>query len=214
MKISLPKNYSFNESAYVHNGILYIESLDSYRALMYDITYTLKWTARCSYCSKKIKRRKTATLDHIIPQDLGGPTIPENLSITCPDCNSLKSNMSEQEFLHFLTLDPGKQKVFFDDLQLYKEYLNKRYVPLLPEEWLTYMSADEITVYPMSNEGTKCKSYKRVTTFYKKYNRLGKPVIVDKDYKLLDGFYTVLFAKNNSIDSIPTIILENVELCY
>ena len=33
----------------------------------------------------------TATLDHIIPQSLGGLNTPENLTTACLTCNSIKS---------------------------------------------------------------------------------------------------------------------------
>ena len=117
MKISLPENYSYNDNdAYVKDGILYITQLESFRALMYDITYHIRDGTKCHFCSKKVVKKRSATLDHIIPQDIGGPSIPDNLYVTCPDCNSLKSNMTESEFLYFLTLSEEKRRIFLKDI--------------------------------------------------------------------------------------------------
>ena len=51
-----------------------------------------------------------------------------------------------------------------------------------------------------------------VENFYSKYGHIPKPIIVDKNGFLLDGFYSVIFAKNNLITSLPAIELENVEV--
>ena len=72
-------------------------------------------------------------MDHLYPQDLGGPTIPNNLAPTCSDCNSEKGNLTE------------------------KQYRNNY---------------------------------------------------------LLDGFLVLIFAKNNNLLRVPTIVLENVEVVF
>ncbi len=63
----------------------------------------------CTYCGKQLiynqqyltdyhlslaqwQRHHQPTLDHIIPESRGGPTVPENLVWTCRDCNSIKNN--------------------------------------------------------------------------------------------------------------------------
>ena len=41
-----------------------------------------------------------------------------------------------------------------------------------------------------------------------------KPIIVDCHNFVLDGFTAVLYAKNNRIKEIQTIVLENVEVIF
>lgn len=53
-----------------------------------------KWT--CRYCGEAVTAT-TATLDHIIPQSLGGPHTPENLMTACLTCNAIKSGRSYEE---------------------------------------------------------------------------------------------------------------------
>ena len=48
--------------------------------------------------------------------------------------------------------------------------------------------------------------------FYKKYQKLPRPIIVDKNNKLLDGYNIIVFANDFNIKKIPVIKLENVEL--
>ena len=62
------------------------------------------------------------------------------------------------------------------------------------------------------NDDYKGKNYKHVKNFYEEYGHLQKPVIVDKKSFLLDGFITLMYAKNKKIRKIPVIKLENVEV--
>lgn len=53
-----------------------------------------KWT--CRYCGEAVTAT-TATLDHIIPQSLGGPNTPDNLTTACLTCNAIKSGRTYGE---------------------------------------------------------------------------------------------------------------------
>lgn len=53
-----------------------------------------KWM--CRYCGEPVVSG-TATLDHIIPQSLGGPNTPENLTTACLTCNAIKSGRTYEE---------------------------------------------------------------------------------------------------------------------
>lgn len=46
---------------------------------------------RCQYCDDDVSR-KTATLDHVLPQSHGGRSIWENCTTACGVCNSKKGN--------------------------------------------------------------------------------------------------------------------------
>lgn len=46
---------------------------------------------RCSYCqTAENVTGSLFTVDHVIPESLGGRTIPENLCLACWECNRLK----------------------------------------------------------------------------------------------------------------------------
>lgn len=48
---------------------------------------------RCSYCQSQQRVRGVAlTVDHIIPQSIGGETTIENLCLACWDCNLAKGD--------------------------------------------------------------------------------------------------------------------------
>ena len=211
MKISLPQNYSYENIADVKDGILHIHKLVNFEDLMYDLTYAIKDSSKCYYCSTPLSR-DTSTLDHMFPKDLGGPTLPDNLCISCTNCNNTKSNMTEKEFIYYLSLSKENKEIFSRDIGLQNHILKKWYSPIIPREWISEESIDKIIVYFFIGNGINGKSYKKVEKNYKKFGRITRPVIVDKNFKLLDGFNVLLFAKNNSIFVLPTIILENVEL--
>lgn len=211
MKIPLPENYFFEDVAEVKDDTLYIHKFN-FKELMYDLTYAIKGCSKCYYCGNPISR-ETSTLDHLYPKDFGGPTIPENLAICCSSCNNKKTNMTEEQFVYFSSiLDDEKKKEFYRDISLHNHILMKWYGPIIPKEWISEQKAEKITVYFFMGKGINGKTYKKVEKNYKKYGRIIRPIIVDKNFKLLAGFNVLLFAKNNSIDVLPTIVLENVEL--
>lgn len=45
----------------------------------------------CQYCDDSVTK-KTATLDHVLPQSLGGKSVWENCTTACSSCNSKKGN--------------------------------------------------------------------------------------------------------------------------
>ena len=45
----------------------------------------------CQYCGVQVTR-KSATLDHVLPQSLGGRSVWENCTTACTVCNSKKGN--------------------------------------------------------------------------------------------------------------------------
>lgn len=64
----------------------------------------------CSYCrSQEAVAGATFTIDHIIPQSLGGSDAPDNLCLACWDCNRLKH-------VHITGTDPesGERTTLFN----------------------------------------------------------------------------------------------------
>lgn len=51
---------------------------------------------RCKYCGRSAPEVRL-TVDHVIPEALGGPDTPDNLVAACSDCNSGKSATSPDE---------------------------------------------------------------------------------------------------------------------
>ncbi|HBI7094978.1 HNH endonuclease (plasmid) [Clostridium perfringens] len=85
----------------------------------------------CCYCGKKLSRRER-TLEHILPINRGGETVPENLAVCCEKCNKEKSDMTLQEYIEY----KDRKKKFVSDIQLkidQEELKKERYVQLLEE---------------------------------------------------------------------------------
>ena len=121
--------------------------------------------------------------------------------------------MTEEQFVYFFSIsDDEKKKEFYRDISLHNHIFMKWYGPIIPKEWISEQKAEKITVYFFMGKGINGKTYKKVEKNYKKYGRIIRPIIVDRNFKLLSSFNVLLFAKNNSIDTLPTIVLENVEL--
>ena len=54
---------------------------------------------QCQYCDKPGTKQRTLTLDHIIPESRGGPTVVGNLITACKPCNTKKTNTPLDAFL-------------------------------------------------------------------------------------------------------------------
>lgn len=110
-------------------------------------------------------------------------------------------------FLNLWGKTSNKNKILQDHIR-YKKKKGYR----LPKDWITSKEVDKILTPICVEQSYKEKKYSKIETFYREYEHLPYPIIVDKNGYLLDGFLVWLFAKNNDIKRVPTIILENVEV--
>ena len=89
----------------------------------------------------------------------------------------------------------------------------ERWLHILPEEWVSQTPISELLVL-MDLTDTNTRKYKKTKEYYSRCKQFPKPIIVDSQRFVLDGFTQVLYAKNNKIKEIPTIVLENVVLIF
>jgi 5-methylcytosine-specific restriction endonuclease McrA len=57
---------------------------------------------RCVYCRAGIEDDIQFTLDHIVPQELGGDNSAQNLTTACKHCNTSKGSKSQRQFFTYL----------------------------------------------------------------------------------------------------------------
>jgi len=57
---------------------------------------------KCAYCNQGIEDGMIFTLDHIVPQELGGTNCAKNLITCCKSCNSVKGTRTFKKFLSYL----------------------------------------------------------------------------------------------------------------
>ena len=218
MIIEIPRGYTFIKDggiiAFEENGILKIYGRKGkFEDVMYDLTYELKGRDKCYYCGRKIENSSQITLDHIHPVSLGGPTIPQNLLPACRKCNSRKENMTPQQFQAYKNLVDEQQRKKFLQEYLNVKLFQERWVHILPEDWISEITISDLLVLMDLND-TNTRKYKRTKEYYMRCKQFPKPIIVDSQRFVLDGFTQVLYAKNNKIKNIPTIILENVAVIF
>lgn len=208
MIMELPEKFSIS-FAEVIDGELLIYELMRYEDLMYELTYALK-KRKCVYCGKKLKRNN-CTLDHRYPRDIGGVSITNNLFPCCPDENSEKGNLTHEEFLKMRTLTKSERSRYLKELEIQKKSILSRIGFKLPKKWVTYENINNIK-YRKPAENLKGKKYYRILEFYKKYKKLPRPIIVDKNNRLLDGYNLIVFSRDFEIRRVPVIKLDNVEI--
>lgn len=217
MIIELPKEFSLNEKrkgvvAFIENDILKITRQTSFRKIMAEIAYEIKGREECQYCHKKVTKEEM-TVDHMFPIDFGGPTISNNLLPSCKGCNNKKGNMTYQQYMTFLKeKNNGLEEVYLKALKKYQEELRKKRIYQIPKKWITEKMINDIVINMNLYENYRKKKYRSYEEYYLKYGILKKPIIVDKNGFLLDGFLQIMVAKNNNVKSIPVIQLENVEV--
>lgn len=220
MIMDLPRRFSIGNSkqkndAYIENGILKIRKTASFRYVVYELTFLLRGGKhKCRYCGKKLDHQKM-TMDHMYPQDMGGPTITNNLLPSCQNCNSEKSDMTAKEYREYIKLKKeGNYKEFVKGLKIKKENMRNNKEYQIPKEWICEKQISTIFVEVRLEDSEQTSKYKKIEEFYSKYEHFPKPIIVDRNGFLLDGFYSVVFAKNHHIATLPVIQLENVEVIF
>ena len=228
MKLMLPDyNYMFEgEIAEVKDGVLYIYRPGAFKEVMYKLTYLIFGETECCFCHKKLrtdileidedKYFSQITLDHLIPQEFGGPTIPNNMRPTCSRCNNLKGNMYLDEFMEYCKFEMKNDKEskilkrkFKEELQLKQEKRKYGQIESIPKDWISDELIRTIYVNFWISEPLGVEYFKQ-EKFYKKYKRLPKLAIISQNRFLLDGFNTILLAKYNFSERINVIMLENV----
>lgn len=209
MIMELPNKAFRIENAKLIGGELIIYNNVRFEDLMYELTYCTKKCV-CEYCRKRLTK-KTRTIDHVYPRIYGGISIINNLVPTCANCNSDKNDFTHDEYLHYLKLDTIERKKYRKIIRKQRDKILYEKGFILPKKWVSYVPVILIDYKPASNN-LRGKRYYRIAEFYHKYKKLPKPVILDKNMRLLDGYNLILFAKDNNIKEVPVIILENVVL--
>lgn len=230
MNIELPESFTqYNgrgvRIVYIEDNILKMKVDVGFKRLMRTIVRQ-KRGVRCFYCGKILSEGEL-TVDHIIPQEIGGPTITNNLVPACKECNCEKSNMNAIQYSKYLkrrTSDAKKN--YFKEVQIKNEKLKRVKNFSFLNGWVTEMEINQIKGYKEhryyfcidnnQKRSTRKKQlkYERAEYFYKEYGRLRKAIIVDRNNRLLSGYTSLKFAKNNCIKKVPVIKLDNVEIFY
>ncbi len=226
MKIVLPEYDCVlcDGVAEVKDGILYIYRAGAFKSVMYELTYLIYGNDECYYCHRRLDKEKAKTdsnyfskitLDHLIPQTFGGPTIPDNMRPACCSCNEAKENMYPEEFEEFkryineVDRDSKEKRSKFK--KQIEEKKKRRYygeIPSLPSDWICSEEIKNIYVNfcIMQPQGL---AYEQARRFFRKYKRLQKPIIISKNRFLLDGFNISLLSKYEK-QPVAIIVLENV----
>lgn len=221
MIMDLPVSFSYGKDtqkndAYIENGILKIRKTVSFKRIMKEVTFELNGGKhKCGYCNKTFENEEM-TIDHMYPQTMGGPTITNNLVPSCNKCNSDKTDMTYDEFIEWNSiLKKQEQDKYLNVVRDKKRKMRKRKEYQIPKEWYSQQQITTILVEVILDDTCSyTKKYKQVERFHNKYGYFQKPIIVDKNGVLLDGYNTVIFAKNHYISTLPVIKLENVEVIF
>lgn len=211
MNITLPCTNLKTSDLFIQNGILRLRYGKSFHDTIYSLTYFMKGHHYCYYC-KKHKPRSEMSLDHIYPRTTGGPTLPQNLIPACKDCNTTKSILTLEQFKNYQQLgDDTKKRDYMNLMWNYKEGLKKIGIYEFPNSWLSEQDIDKIHTTIIFSFLSKTKIEKK-KLYFKTYRHFQSPVILDRNFFILDGFYTFYLAKLYGIRKVPCIILTNVEV--
>ena len=218
MLLLLHDNFTFivkgKKRAYVKNGVLMIDFHYVYwEEMMHALSYKLKGITCCLYCGNKVNK-KALTLDHIFPRNYGGVSISNNLLPCCDKCNSVKGCLDGNEFLELKNKKIQAEKNEFRN-KIIQGKEEKRYIKgfILPKEWVDYCDINSLKIREFYQINcTESHRLKENKQYIEKYNHLKRPIVVDKNYWILDGYTWYLAAKQKEFITVPIIRLENVEL--
>ncbi len=200
------------------NGDLIVKEGVDFEKLMKKFSKLNNFGNRCYYCGCKLN--SNYSLDHKVPQILGGPTITNNLVASCKDCNSEKNNLTLNEYTFFKSLDTYEDKQYFREL--IKMDRNSCSFPYLiqekvfPKNWIECVPLSSIV--PPSNLNLenfqKSTIFQKNKKFCKNNSTLRNLMVLDKNYKILANkdVYFVYLVNKQDYQCIPVLILQNVEL--
>ncbi len=208
MIVDLPERFSMEGVAVIENGILKIMRYIAFSDIMYELTYQMKGRNICGYC-KKEKEIKKMTLDHMYPQDLGGPTITNNLIPCCKKCNRIKGNLTAKEFREYSKKKQDKKTQYLKKVQRHQEKLKRNRKYHIPIDWIEERNVSDLILIWIPNYSDN--RYKKEKRYYEETGMFKKIVIIDRNNQILSGALSYVIAKKMKLKTIPVIFLENVE---
>ena len=217
MIIDLPKNLRGKDNSYVvcehtiylRNQSDFFKNVKTFHAAMIEITYLMKGRRKCHYCGKTLSKSE-ASIDHLYSRRIGGPTITNNLIVSCQGCNCSKSDLTEEQFDSLKKIrDLDEKLAYLTRINAKREMAQKDGLFLLPNTWIEEIQVSNICIphYKISKE-----NYEKKREVFLRYHHFVKPIVVDRNLKLLEGLYEVLIARDFNIPVISAIRLDNVEV--
>lgn len=206
MLIKLPNNFR-NKNSQIISNKLYLYNILSFEKLMYDLTYII-YGNHCYLCGKELQKNNT-TIDHLYPKAIGGISITDNMKPCCSKCNSLKGNWTERQFINSIVMKKREKKIYKMNINVWQEQIYKTQGFFLPDKWINNIDINDVQGI-INNNRPLGQKYEKYLEFFEKYGHLPKPIIVDSELNLLDGWNIFFVAKYYGIKNIPTIWCENV----
>ena len=137
----------------------------------------------------------------------------ERVKASANKANEEKENMTPDQFRVYMSLkDDGAKEQFKREYFKIKMF-QIRWLHMLPKEWISRIPVSSLII-TIDLPDTTTNKYKKINEYYTRCGKFPKPIIVDKNNFVLDGFTVVLYARNNRIKEIPAIVLENVEVIF
>ena len=211
MNIILPSKNIRTKDFLIKDGILYLRYSQSFQNVMYALTYFMKGKRFCYYCKSKIPKSEI-TMDHMYPRSTGGPSIPQNLIPSCKKCNSEKADMTFEQYQTFLSISSSVlKKQYLANINAYKEGVKAIGMFEIPNTWISPVKVSKIHTQIDFADISEAKCQK-AKLYFEQHHQFQKPIVLDRNYFSLDGFYVLFVAKSYDVEYVPAIILENVEV--
>ena len=82
-----------------------------------------KYNGKCAYCNRQVGMK--GTLDHYLPKSLGGTDCNDNLKWSCIECNTLKADMSPEEWEDRIPVIQIQKTKYEQKIELLKRSIKK-----------------------------------------------------------------------------------------
>lgn len=210
MFVELPKNVVLRD-AEVKDRVLHFYNISAFESLMYELTKRLSANV-CLYCGKRLKK-SYITMDHLYARSIGGISITNNLAVSCSSCNNSKATLTYQEFAEN-NFTKVREEEYLKKVQEINELCFYERGFRLPNKWYIQMPMAKIKSPKKDFIDRNGPAYLKGEMFFKKYGKLPYPVVIDKNNRILDKFTMYFLAKQENIQDIFVIKLENVELLF
>ena len=111
-----------------------------------------------------------------------------------------------------LIRDHKERRILKRNVNEYHETMRRKRIYELPKNWVTDIALSTVIVELFFKEKFKGTKYNNIKRFYENYGFLQKPIIVNKNHYLFNGFTEIVFAREIGLQKVPAIVLDNVKV--
>lgn len=164
----------------------------------------------CAYCGREL-RYDQIIYSMIYSKNVGGVKIPQNMLITCKQCDNKKDNMNKFEYLKYINANKKEKMTIKAEVEKSINIYRKERAYKIPRNWIEYINIQE---KKLKTDLLKISNKKMILNkdFFEKYKYFMTPIVINNQDYILDGIEIYKIAQKQKLNNIPVVIIENLKI--